>query len=605
MRKGKKRIDDDIIEIDLDSEEFDRKEPDAGEEPGQESDDGELATEESGQESDDKSKAEADPEQEKVPEEKADQAGESEAEDSRDSGTAEETDADQAGESGEEDSKDIELTEIDLEDGPEVKEEETEEEKAIRRHKRRKCAAVICGSILGVLAAVYFGFAFYFDSHFMFYTKINGTDFSMKNVSQVEEYMKKQVTDYSLTLEESGGATEQIAGKDIALEYVPSEELKQCVKKQDNFLWPKSLWEHPEIQASIGVKYDEAALSAVVAGLACMQAENQTASVDAHPEFGVSAFEVVPEVVGTQIDAEKFQAALAEALNGFQDKVNLSECGVYLLPRFVSDSPEVLAAVESMNSYLGAQVTYDFNPNTEVVNSAVIAQWVKVNENMEVTFDAEAVKAYIVSLAEKYDTKGKPRQFTTATGNTVTVEGGKYGWLMDQEAEYEALIANIQNAETVTREPAYKSRAASHGAMDVGSTYAEVDLTNQKAYFIKDGQVVLESDIVTGNPNKGNATPQGTYSLTYKTRNAVLRGEKKPDGTYSYESPVKYWMPFNGGIGFHDASWQSAFGGTRYKSHGSHGCVNMPTSKAAEMYDLISDGIPVVCHYYKTIGQKR
>ncbi len=231
------------------------------------------------------------------------------------------------------------------------------------------------------------------------------------------------------------------------------------------------------------------------------------------------------------------------------------------------------------------------------VDSAVIAQWVKVNENMEVTFDAEAVKAYIVSLAEKYDTKGKPRQFTTATGNTVTVEGGKYGWLMDQEAEYEALIANIQNAETVTREPAYKSRAASHGAMDVGSTYAEVDLTNQKAYFIKDGQVVLESDIVTGNPNKGNATPQGTYSLTYKTRNAVLRGEKKPDGTYSYESPVKYWMPFNGGIGFHDASWQSAFGGTRYKSHGSHGCVNMPTSKAAEMYDLISDGIPVVCHY--------
>ena len=64
MRKGKKRIDDDIIEIDLDSEEFDRKEPDAGEEPGQESDDGELATEESGQESDDKSKAEAVPEQE-------------------------------------------------------------------------------------------------------------------------------------------------------------------------------------------------------------------------------------------------------------------------------------------------------------------------------------------------------------------------------------------------------------------------------------------------------------------------------------------------------------------------------------------------------------
>lgn len=250
-----------------------------------------------------------------------------------------------------------------------------------------------------------------------------------------------------------------------------------------------------------------------------------------------------------------------------------------------------------MNSYLGAEITYDFNPNTEVVNSAVIAQWITVNDDMEVTFNEEAVKTYISSLAEKYNTKGKPRQFTTATGNTVTVEGGSYGWRINQEEEYNLLIANIQNAEKVTREPAYSSRAASHGAMDVGNTYAEVDLSNQKAYFIKDGQVVLSSDVVTGNPNRGNATPQGTYTLSYKTRNAVLRGEKRPDGTYSYETPVAYWMPFNGGIGFHDATWQSSFGGSRYKSHGSHGCINMPKQKAKEMYDLISDGTPVICHY--------
>ena len=56
-------------------------------------------------------------------------------------------------------------------------------------------------------------------------------------------------------------------------------------------------------------------------------------------------------------------------------------------------------------------------------------------------------------------------------------------------------------------------------------------------------------------------------------------------------------MTFNGGIGFHDASWQSAFGGTRYKTHGSHGCINMPTDQAAKMYELISDGTPVVVHY--------
>ena len=100
--------------------------------------------------------------------------------------------------------------------------------------------------------------------------------------------------------------------------------------------------------------------------------------------------------------------------------------------------------------------------------------------------------------------------------------------------------------------------------MDMGDTYAELDLTNQRAYFIKKGKVVLSTDVVTGNPNKGNATPPGVYSLTYKTKNATLRGERRPDGTYSYETPAKYWMPFNGGIGFHDASWQPTFGGSRY-----------------------------------------
>ena len=232
-----------------------------------------------------------------------------------------------------------------------------------------------------------------------------------------------------------------------------------------------------------------------------------------------------------------------------------------------------------MNSYLGANVTYDFNPNTEVVDASVISQWVIVDADMNVTFNQEAVKEYIAALATKYNTKGKPRQFTTATGNTVTVEGGGYGWKIDQDAEYDALIANIQNAETVTREPECSSRAANHTAMDMGNTYAEVDLTTQHMWFIKD------------------ATPQGTYSLAYKSKNKTLRGTKKPDGTYEYETPVAYWMPFNGGIGFHDATWQSSFGGNRYLSHGSHGCVNMPKDKAAALYDLIPDGCPVVCHY--------
>ena len=492
------------------------------------------------------------------------------------------------------DIKDEELEYDELEDDDM---EETDIVKAAKKKKRKKTAAIVAGIIIGVLVLIYVGFAIFFSSHFMFFTKINGTDFSLKSVSQVEAYMKQQVADYVLTLKESDGGSEKISGSDISLMYVPGEQLEKLAKKQNNFLWITSLWNHPKISSEIGVEYDKDALAKITEGLECLKPENQTASVDAHPEFQNDKFVVVPEVVGTQIDTEKFNEAVTKAINGFKPTLDLFKTGCYILPRFVSDSQEVVAATDAMNSYLGANVTYDFNPATEVVDASVISQWVTVDADMNVTFNEEAVRAFIQSLADKYDTKGKPRTFTTATGNTVNVTGGSYGWKIDQEAEYNALIANIQNAETVTREPNYASRAASHEGNDVGSTYAEVDLSNQMMYFVQNGQVVLQSGIVTGNPNKGNGTPQGVYSQAYKALDQVLRGTKKPDGTYEYETPVKFWMPFNGGIGFHDATWQSSFGGSRYQTNGSHGCVNLPYDVAAQLYNLITAGTPVVCHY--------
>ncbi len=204
-------------------------------------------------------------------------------------------------------------------------EEETDAEKAYRKHKFRKKLAIIIGSIIGVIAVVYIGFAVYFNSHFMFFTTINGTDVSLKSVSQVEDYMRQQVEDYTLKLEESDGGTEEIAGKNISLEYVPGKQLAQLVKDQDNFLWLTTLWDHPELDAEVGVKYDETALAEQIAALACMNPENQVASVNAHPEFKETQFEIVPEVVGTQINEEVFNEKVRSYIEGFQHTLNLTK----------------------------------------------------------------------------------------------------------------------------------------------------------------------------------------------------------------------------------------------------------------------------------------
>lgn len=495
----------------------------------------------------------------------------------------------------------IEEAIIELYDENEPDEKKDKEKKKRRRGKKGGAGRKILlslGVVTALLAAAYFGMAMFFNSHFMFDTQINGVDFSLKDVSEVESYLKKQVADYTLTLEESDGSREIIKGSDIDIEFTTGERIKQLAEGQQKLFWIKSLWEPSEIEAKVDVKYNAEKLNAVIDGLKCMDEEKQKASKNAYPAFKDGKFEVVPEVIGTKIDGDKFRSMVSKMIDGFQNHANLREEDCYILPKYTSESKEVLEAAEKMNSYLGAKITYDFGSETETVDSAVISEWVKVNKKkMKVSFNKDDVKEYIKKLADKYDTKYKAKQFTTADGDTVKVEGGSYGWLINQDAEYEQLIKDIKTAQVVTREPKYTSKAASHQGAGVGSTYAEVDLTDQHMYFIKGGKVVLETDVVTGNPNKGNATPQGIYTLSYKTRNATLRGEKKANGEYSYETPVKYWMPFNGGIGFHDATWQPTFGGDWYKGHGSHGCVNMPEEKAAKLYELIGAGIPVVCHY--------
>lgn len=483
--------------------------------------------------------------------------------------------------------------------GPRRKEQEKKAKQTAKMKKGvGKKIAIAAGCVVGLAAVVYLGGAFYFNSHFYFRTSINGNDFSGKSVKTAEAYMKQQVENYQLTLKEIDGGTETISGKDIDLTYKPGNDLEKVKEEQNPFFWPVSLFTRDKVTASVGVAYDEEKLETILSGLNCMKTENQKKSQNAQPKYDGTQFVVQEEVVGTEINQENFLNEVKKYINGFQSELDMKAAGCYSLPQYVSDSQEVKEAVDKMNQYLKSKITYDLSPKTEVVDKTQISQWLTVNENMEVTFDTEKVKAYIQELAKKYNTVGTTRQFVSGRGDTVTVSGGDFGWKLNQEDEYAALTANIESGQEVSREPKWSRRGADHGDLnDYGNTYAEVDLTVQKFWFVQNGKVIMNCDIVSGKPNGTDDTPQGSYDLTYKTKNAVLRGEKLANGQYSYESPVAFWMPFNNDIGFHDASWQTRFGGDWYKTHGSHGCINMKYDDAKQLYDLINESTPIICHF--------
>lgn len=478
-------------------------------------------------------------------------------------------------------------------DEDEVSDEEKQQLKEEKRSKRKKTALKVLLGFVITIAVLYLGATAFFWKFFYYGTTINGENFAFRSVSYVQNYMKNQVDGYELALKENTGNTEIINGANIELQYEKNGELQQIMNQQNPFLWPASFFGKQEYTADVTVSYDKDKLAAQISNLNCMAEDTWTESSNAVPTYANGTYTITPEVYGTKINTEEFTKKVDEYITGFKPELVLEDEGCYADPAYTSESKEVTDAMNTMNTYIKGVVTYDTG---DVVTSDMIASWLTVDDNMAVQLNQDAIKAYLKEMGSKYDTVGKEKSITTPTGKVATVSGGNYGWTVDESKEYEVLVANIQAGEPVSRELTYKTTAASRSGAEWGTTYLEVDISSQYMWYVENGAVRLETAVVTGRPTAERMTHTGVYSLYFKQRNRVLRGTKNPDGTWPYETPVKYWMAFNAGQGFHDASWQSSFGGSRYKTNGSHGCVNMPPSKAGELYGMVAQGCPVIVH---------
>ena len=120
-------------------------------------------------------------------------------------------------------------------------------------------------------------------------------------------------------------------------------------------------------------------------------------------------------------------------------------------------------------------------------------------------------------------------------------------------------------------------------------TYVDVDIENQTMTYYENGVAVLSSPCVTGNTSTGNGTPRGTFQIQAKIPGKYLTGP-------TWHVWVDRWMRFTGSVGLHDANWRSKFGGDIYKYNGSHGCVNLPSDVANQLYDMVEVGTVVIVH---------
>jgi hypothetical protein len=445
--------------------------------------------------------------------------------------------------------------------------------------------------IVGVLAAsaaAYVAVAMCFRTRFMPNSTLNGMNVSLKSTAEVEQMMRSDASGYRLTITGRDGVTDSISAEDVSLEPVFDGSVEKQIRRQEIFLWPLSFLIASKRTASSAVNFSVEKLKAKVDALAFFDASNVEQPKDAYVDFQDGKFTIVPDTAGSSADRDKVCKAVEDALMGFATDLSLDDAGCYETAKVRADDPELAKEADELNRIATASLTFKFGDSSEVLDAGTFRDWITM-ENGSIVVDDEKVRDYVTGLADKYDTYGKDRSFKTHGGNTVTVPGGSYGWWMDVDSTTAAVVEAIGKGDAVEMEPVWFQEAAAFGESDIGNSYVEVDLDDQHVWVYRDGEEVVSTDCVSGKAVMDHITPDGTYPITFRQKDATLVGE-------DYSSKVAYWMPFNRNVGMHDASWRSSFGGKIYVNSGSHGCVNLPPEMAGKVFDNVRQGEAVVVY---------
>ena len=161
------------------------------------------------------------------------------------------------------------------------------------------------------------------------------------------------------------------------------------------------------------------------------------------------------------------------------------------------------------------------------------------------------------------------------------------------QAKHTSLGRIIYTPPTPTPRPAPPAPSAAQSIV--------VSLSKQQLWAYEGNTSVFTTLVTTGMPEL--PTPTGTFSISEKLTDVTFYSPW-PQGSPYYYSPehINYAMLFlTGGYFLHDASWRTDFGPGTNVPHtvngvqetGSHGCVEMPVSSAAWLYNWVRMGAVV------------
>ncbi|EJF01454.1 L,D-transpeptidase [Liquorilactobacillus mali] len=453
----------------------------------------------------------------------------------------------------------------------------------------------VAGAAIFLIAAIVGGYTYYRSTHFNKNVQINGVSVGGLSEKSALAHLKSEKINNDVYL----NGKLFLKGKKTNSGFTQKDlsKVKELLKKQWSF-FPRSKKISYQITPSNVSDYRNKVIKPKLKQLLNSKNSKLTAAVDSHAVLQYGKISYTVSKKGNQYDVAKILAAYEKQKN--QPTTNIKK---YIIQPVTSLSSQVQKQKAKLETLAKRTVVYKVQQTSYTLSGKnVISQATYIGGKYQIAQDG--ILNEVKNINSKQATLQKGISFKTHAGNVVNVPGGTYGWALKGSDSYETISnAFINNSgEVDAASDIYGVGYLTYGtgydnsANDgIGTTYAEVSIQDQRAWFYINGKEVYTTNIVTGKHSTNEDTPTGVWYIMYKQSPATLEGSEAGNANYSVK--VNYWAQFtSSGCGFHDASWRTDWSSTAYLNNGSGGCANTPSANMKSVYDSLSQKEAVVVY---------
>ena len=421
--------------------------------------------------------------------------------------------------------------------------------------------------LLAIIALLYGAACFYFNSHFMFNTYVNGIDLSFDSLSQANEKLNAENPILKIKEIDLNG---KIIEEELNLKDLDSSinyDAEDILDKQNPLLWFLSTFNKKDYTCSkLSGSYDESKVEKLINSLYCMKKDNIKKPNNAHLEINDGKLVIVEESDGSYIPDNVVKETITKAIEDYFVSLDNNEIDLtdkYEKATVAKDDEKLLSRKKEIEDQLNKTITINVdNSNQLSLSGQELINLCSIEDNV-LTYNEDNLNDYISSILNKYNESD-------------------YYYINRSDFKNDLVEALTDKTDTITL----------NWIEEKVNKLIEVIISEQTLYYYENDVLILSSPVVTGNGDITDATPTGYFAVTKKSTDSWLVGA-------DYEEHVDYWIGFDetGRIyGFHDASWRDEFGGDIYLNDPSRGCVNMPLAKIDKLFSYIDLGTEVYIH---------